>query len=378
MKAEIPEISSRSVARRAAMRPTPAARLRGWPLPQLSGRAFAALLVALLVPLLWATVFALPAKAELSKIGPVDPDTGFPGWLEDAKGLRLGPCFDQDNCSAPAPDPTRPPSTPDNVGKRMIYWSARATTPTNSGGSASLTLSTQGNFSTSGPEDGAQQVFNRILVRVDNLVPGATYEVIHPYGTETFTNVDGGPRGIHFTEDVGCLQAPCEDFETASNGRVGPWLSWDNLGAATDGPPPGYIGVPSTPHRVSNSPMIDENGEQQNYFKVEGPDVGGPGIDTVKTDLFSVEGRISGPTAYASPRGGLYDTGRSVSLAASDPAAKIFYTTDGTEPDRNSTPYRKPLRITESTTLKFATFPPVGSSKERLRSPVLTETYTID
>ena len=47
----------------------------------------ATLLVALLVStLLWSILFVLPAGAELSETGPVDPETGFPAWLEDGRG----------------------------------------------------------------------------------------------------------------------------------------------------------------------------------------------------------------------------------------------------------------------------------------------------
>ena len=46
----------------------------------------ATLWVALLVStLLWSILFVLPAGAELSATGPVDPETGFPAWLEDGK-----------------------------------------------------------------------------------------------------------------------------------------------------------------------------------------------------------------------------------------------------------------------------------------------------
>ena len=263
---------------------------------QVKGGAVARVLATLLATLLlWVFLPATQAEAGLARAGTVDQGTGFPAWMEDEGGVRLAPCFDGPNCSSAVPDDQRPPSMPDNIGDSVIYWSATATLETNGGGSASLELATSGGFMPhDSPTEDAQQVVNRIRIRADNLQPGATYEVTHPYGVEKFTNVEGGPRGIDFTEEVGCLQAPCGDFSTALNGRVGPWLTWD---AAGDKPPAGYVGDPSEPHKVTGSPMTDANGNPQNYFKIEGPNVGGPGDDVVQTALFSIEGKVSGPAA---------------------------------------------------------------------------------
>jgi Chitobiase/beta-hexosaminidase C-terminal domain len=345
--------------------------------PKREGRlargAGALLAASIAAVLLLATAFITPAEAELGRVGPVDPSTGFPRWFEDARGLRLEPCFAGANCSVPAPDADRKPATPGNVGGRVIYWSAKATLHTNGGGTASLTLVSQGGFSPSGePADGTENAFNRIHIRADNLVPGATYRVTHPYGTETFTDVDGGRRGIDFTEDVGCLQAPCDDFATALAGRVGPWLTWDTLGAPAGGPPAGYIGDAATPHRVVGSPVTDAGGNQQNYFRIKGPDIGGKGDDAVRTNLFVVEGKIARLTAFANPRGGLYKGDQSVTLTASDPAAEIFYTLDGSDPTRKGTRYERPLTLTTSTTLKF-----VARGRGEV-SPVVTQTYDLD
>lgn len=307
-----------------------------------------ALLAVFVVSLV--AVISSPAKADQSRIGAIDPKTKLPGWLADETGLRLKPVVGADR-------------------ERVTYWSATATMPTNNGGTISLLLSTRGNS-----QD--QRVSSRIHISADNLEPGATYRVIHPYGSETFTDVDGGRRGIDFTEEIGCLQAPCEDFSAVLNGRVNPWLTWDTLGMSKDAPPEGSIGDPSTPHEVSGSPAIDENGEPQNYFEIKGPNIGGPGVDVVRTELFAVEGRISGLTAFADPKSGSHDTGQPVTLTASDPEGEIFYTTDGAEPTADSTPYEKPIPITEKTTLKFIVVVPDGPAGKPARSPVLTAIYT--
>ena len=344
---------------------------------RVKGATVARVLASLLAALLLWTVLPPPrAEAGLSRAGRVDEGTGFPVWMEDGNGLRLEPCLDRSHCSVPPPDAGRAPSTPGNIGDRVTYWSATATMATNDGGSASLALTTGGGFlPRSEPADGAQQVVNSIRIRVDNLQPGATYEVTHPYGVETFTDVDGGARGIDYTEEVGCLAAPCGDFATALNGRVGPWLVWD---AAKGGPPAGYVGDPSTNHEVTGSPMTDADGNPQDYFKIEGPNVGGPGVDVVRKDLFSVEGKVSGLAAFASPGGGQQAAGQLVSLAASDPRAEIFYTTNGETPAPDSTPYTKPFRLEETTTVKFLALGPAGQKGERERSPVFTRTYEVE
>ena len=342
------------------------------------GKTVARVLAPLLaVMMLWTVLLAPRAEASLSRAGQVDEGTGFPIWMEDENGLRLAPCFARPNCSGPPPDEGRPPSTPGNIGDRVTYWSATATVATNAGGSASLALSTRGGFLPhAGPVDGAQQVANSIRIRVDNLQPGETYAVTHPYGVETFTDVESEARGIDFTEDVGCLQAPCGNFATALNGRVGPWLVWDT---AKGRPPAGYVGDPSRAHEVTGSPMTDADGNPQNYFKIEGPDVGGPGVDVVRTDLFSVEGKVSGLAAFASPEGGQPGAaGRPVSLAASDARAQIFYTTDGETPTPESTPYTGPFRLEKTTTVKLLALGPARPTGERERSPVLTRTYEIE
>jgi hypothetical protein len=332
----------------------------------------ATLLVALLVStLLWSILFVLPAGAELSETGPVDPETGFPAWLEDGKGLRLEPCFTYPNCPQ---DGGGSSSVDSDQGGDVVYWSATSKISSDDGAEALLAMSTRGDFR-EGPALTEQRVYNRIRIRADGLVPGATYRVTYPYGTETFTNVAGGQRGIYFVEDIGCLQAPCGGFTSALNGRVGPWLTWTTLASSGDEPPAGYMGDPSKLHEVIGSPVLDSGSDPQNYFKIEGPDVGGPGDDVVRDNLFRLGGKVHGLAVSANPKGGVYDSGSSVTLTSSDPAAKIFYTTDGTEPSADSTLYKSTIQVEEPTTLKFIALGPADEAGNRPRSPISTETY---
>ena len=49
-----------------------------------------------------------------------------------------------------------------------------------------------------------------------------------------------------------------------------------------------------------------------------------------------------------------------VTVSCHDPKAKVYYTTDGTDPDMNSQVYDKPFTITESDTIAFRAFRPNG------------------
>jgi hypothetical protein len=58
------------------------------------------------------------------------------------------------------------------------------------------------------------------------------------------------------------------------------------------------------------------------------------------------------PTVVASPAGGTYLTAQTVTLSVSDSNARIYYTTDGSTPSSNSSPYTGPIQVAVSETLK--------------------------
>jgi len=75
---------------------------------------------------------------------------------------------------------------------------------------------------------------------------------------------------------------PACDFTLAlPNTNVGPFLQWD---PAASVPPAGYIGQPAIPHAIV--------GSATNVFRLSGPNVGGPGVNVVSTNLFNVTGKI--------------------------------------------------------------------------------------
>ncbi len=76
----------------------------------------------------------------------------------------------------------------------------------------------------------------------------------------------------------------------------------------------------------------------------------------------------------ASPPGGTYcPSGVSVTLDCDDPAATIYYTTDGSEPAAASPVYTDPLEISGPTTLKFTAVDACGN-----QAATVAEVYAID
>ena len=221
-------------------------------------------------------------KTHLKAVGPVSGDHGFPTWYEDQTGQRLEPCLDPLDlyCGivpATMPDPAQPVSFPDNFPDELFYMAAGSGLTLPNGGTATLTLALEGAFANGPVVPGDQLVFARIRIKITDVAPGATYTIHHPYGTDTHT-ADGGGR-FFFTEDIGIAPGV---FTGALAGRIGPFLKWD-VGA-----PAGYLGDPAVLHAVTGSPVTDDAGSAQNYFRITGAD----GTD-VRTDQFSLLGKYS-------------------------------------------------------------------------------------
>lgn len=78
------------------------------------------------------------------------------------------------------------------------------------------------------------------------------------------------------------------------------------------------------------------------------------------------------PTLTDNVKGGLYNKPQTVTLSASEPST-VYYTTDGSDPNINSTKYTEPLVINKDTVLKFFAVDAAGNA-----SAISTESYTID
>src|SRR5207247_1855688 len=189
------------------------------------------------------------------------------------------------------PDPASPISFPNNFPEEFFYWLLNAKITgigARGAGTALLANALEGAFGgpTGTPADGAgaRIVFARFRFRVNGgLTPGATYTLTGPLGSRAFVADAAG--AINFTDDRGCGAAPpaCDFSLALLQPNVGPFLTWD---AAAPAPPAGFIGDPAIDHTITGSPFGN------NLFQISGPDVGGPGVSVVQTNVFSLMGKI--------------------------------------------------------------------------------------
>ena len=238
----------------------------------------------------------------LSAVGFTNPAHGYPKWYQDGHGLRLEPCLDNnanDPCGLVAalalPNPAAPVVFPTNFPDEFFYMRATSRIAGIGGGTfrADLILAVEGAFGgptgTVADGNGAQITFSRYRFKVTGgLVPGATYTVTAPFGSRSFVAASTGT--VIFTSQQGCAAVPpaCDFTLAMATPEVGPFLQWDPLAS---GPPAGYIGQPAIPHAIIGSPV------GTNLFRISGPNVGGPGVNVVETNLFNVRGKIFVPPA---------------------------------------------------------------------------------
>src|SRR5207247_6699965 len=250
--------------------------------------------------------------AGLAAVGAISQANTFPRWYMDQNGLQLGQCLDTTNPAdpcvlgivpgSPAPNVLPNPAAPlpflANFPTEFFYWRTTATMTgvgSNLANKALLVLSTQGGFGgptlTAADGPAAVGVFARYRLRFlpGGLVPGATYTFTGPFGVTSI--VADGVGAVNFTADQGCIPTPgavpppCNFAAVLPTTNVGPFLVWDPAVApiAT----PGFIGDGLIAHSVINSPVA------QNFFRVSGPNVGGPGVNVIETNQFvNVIGKI--------------------------------------------------------------------------------------
>src|SRR5262245_55239872 len=225
----------------------------------------------------------------LLRVGAPDPANGYPKWYMDRNGLQLAPCLvttADDPCALAGtfPNPAAAIVFPTNFPDEFFYMRATARIDGIGGvGRADAGWALEGAFGgatgTAADGAGAQIVFARFRIRVTaGLVPGATYTLTGPYGTQSF--VAAGTGTINFTSDQECGAAHCTVATLSSNTNVGPFVRWD----ATSAPPAAFIGQPAIDHGIT--------GGQNNFFRLSGPNVGGPNVGVVETNLFSITGKI--------------------------------------------------------------------------------------
>jgi hypothetical protein len=250
------------------------------------------------------------AHAALQAAGPVSPAHGFPAWYQDTNGFSLALCLDQNGlCVLPAMGPITTLAASisvTNFPAVSYFWVANATMDVaGRRDTAALRLSLEAGFAGPlgiFPANGSQVTVLRVeLAKMNNLTPSSVYTVTHPFGQFTFSTDDRGRTiadvgGQAHQVAEGCQVAPC-DFTAlipASLTNMGPFLRWDTgfPVASPDGKK--YIGDPRVPHTVTG-------GAGGNIYRIDGPNIGGAGIHTIETNLFSIAGKLIGMTEFPSP-----------------------------------------------------------------------------
>ncbi len=244
------------------------------------------------------------AGAQMHAIGPLNQHT-FPESFTDFGGTTVVAGIDPADGLlpfGPLPDPLSPPDVGSgNFPLEVLYWSAGASIPTGVG-DAELEMAIVGFFANDAVIEGEQTVTSTMRIRADLLSAG-TYTVTHPYGVEEFEVVAPGDKAINETFDA--FLTGTNQFNAPMNAAFAPigptLLEWDTTLPAA---PAGYLGDPGIDHTVVGSPL------GTNVFRIEGPNVGGLGIDSIETDLFSIAGKLAAPapTAWTDLGGGLAGT----------------------------------------------------------------------
>jgi PKD repeat protein len=234
---------------------------------------------------------AASAQLGFPVVGPIDPNNGFPTSYTDTNGLSLDLCTtDPLLCLLDAPITLSNPALafPDNYGGTFpdeLFWQrVDSIMPTNGGGQALLVIALEAAFANGPVAAGDQVAFGRVRLRLDNLVAGATYTCTTPVGVFNLVAAAAGPRGINFTSDVGLVPGVFTGVGT----NIGPFLKWDSGLPILDVQGRSYVGDPNIEHTITGSPT------GTNFFRIDGPSVGGPGVDRIETNLFLVMGLESG------------------------------------------------------------------------------------
>jgi hypothetical protein len=241
-----------------------------------------------------ALLFSAAAAPAAITTGPVDPNSGFPFSYTDDLRTSLQLCQDVSGfcVETPRPLPNDPISVPENFteDEEGFWWLADATVP--NAGRGLARFAKEAAFDTPGINPGHQVSFSRIRFRFD-LQPNATYRITHPYGVDEITADATGV--INFTEDVGCLGAPCGAFAQPSGDRITGFLTWDPI--VPPSAPAGYVGNGVTPHTVIGSPT------GTNFVLLERLSRPGGAVgETIgRTDQFIVQGKVAGAPPPPAP-----------------------------------------------------------------------------
>lgn len=283
-------------------------------------------LIQMLLSLIVAvTLLTGTAQAALKAVGPTSLVSTLPTWYQDATDLALEPCLDQNGFCILTPlfdvAFTNPPNaitptgpiTPTNFPDEMFYFIADALIPNVGIGvikkpgdppikdNVNFRIAMEAAF-LGGVSPGTGIVFLRVnLQKITGLSPNSIYTVTHPYGSFQFSTDSAGASIVTNAGQTYRIEDPVTptqgvyfppEMQQAVQTHVGPFLR-SSAGLITD---PGtghiYIGNPTVPTTVTGSPY------NTNFLQIDGPNIGGSGVNTVSTNNFNLGGRVfTGPIA---------------------------------------------------------------------------------
>jgi len=224
-------------------------------------------------------------------LGPVNIEHGFPDWYEDSNLTRLDLCLATNGlCIVEGASELLVPGAPfpQNFGGSFtpvsFYNLIETSMPTNGDGEARFELALVAGFAGEVVASGNQMVSSAISLRAEGLVAGETYVATTPVGIFSFV-AENDDRGIDFED--GSLAAAGNFTGVLTDTIGGPFFRWDSELPIVDALGREYVGDPTIPHTITGSP------HGTNFFRLEGPGVGGPGVNMVQTDLFNVAGLLS-------------------------------------------------------------------------------------
>lgn len=124
--------------------------------------------------------------------------------------------------------------------------------------------------------------------------------------------------------------------------------------------------TPTTSSPKYSGPITISQTTTLNFFAVDSSGH----KSAVQTQVYTINN--PGPAITASPAGGTFGGPVNVTLQSNESNTTIYYTTDGSTPTTSSQVYSAPLRLTQTTTLKY-----FGVDASGYSSPVQSQTYTI-
>lgn len=241
---------------------------------------------------------ASAAAAQVAALGPDNPN-GFPKYVKDINGVKLDLPRPPIGDGLTAPTMIFDPPILGNAwsqftgfGSEGFFFLSQSTMDVAGGGLAVLVMAVEAAYGTGDPlnDPRDQFLFVRLRLRIDAPNLG-TYVVTTPWGPRTFVVDTLAKRNINDSMDWGGF-APspntnppiASSFERILINPI-PWrFLHGTLAAGVDSAQ--WVGDGVTVGTITGG------FNNFNLFRIEGPDIGGLGVDVVQTDQFMVSGHI--------------------------------------------------------------------------------------